>query len=99
MAQDSSPSGRLSRRQFLRTSAFGLGVIALAACTPVASSGGQAAQQSGSAASSSATTTIKFLTQGGGQTDFDRYNPLIDAFQGAAYRPAYRADLGAGRRD
>ena len=83
MAQDSSPSGRLSRRQFLRTSAFGLGVIALAACTPVASSGGQAAQQSGSAASSSATTTIKFLTQGGGQTDFDRYNPLIDAFQGA----------------
>ena len=69
------------RREFLRRSAIGLGSVALAACTPVGGPGGEA--QEGGAAPSAAATAIKFLTQGGAQVAFDRYEPLITSFQEA----------------
>jgi multiple sugar transport system substrate-binding protein len=72
-----SPSS-MSRRQFLQALAAGSGLVALAACAPVQpSAGGEAG------APASAATAITFLTQGGDQGAFDRYNPLIDSFQQA----------------
>ncbi len=71
----------LSRRQFLRHTAFGLGALSLAACAvpvaPSSSSGGE------TAAPAPASAAISFLTQGGNQGAFDRYEPLIVTFQEA----------------
>ena len=83
-----------SRRSFLRLSAIGLGATALAACAPVAApdggAGGEAAAEP---------TAVSFLTQGGGEVSFLRYEPLIEDFQAA--NPGITIDpiLGAGRRN
>ncbi|MEZ4863316.1 MAG: sugar ABC transporter substrate-binding protein [Caldilineaceae bacterium] len=70
--------GGLSRREFLRLTAVGAGALAIAACAPVA-------QQAtgGESGGASAPTTLSFLTQGGDEAAFARYNPLIDEFQSA----------------
>lgn len=70
----SDASRRISRRSFLKFSALSLGAASLAACTAVVPSaeGGDAAM---------APVEISFLTQGGGDTSFLRYEPLIESFQ------------------
>ena len=69
--------GGLSRRRFLQLSAASAGVLALAACAPVGP--GAAPAEGGEPAA--AATGIRFLTQGGNDTDFLRYEPLIENFQ------------------
>ena len=81
MSQSHDPRQGMSRRHFLRLSAASAGVLALAACAaPVAAPGGAPAEGGAPAA---AATTISFLTQGGNDNDFLRYEPLIENFQGA----------------
>ena len=72
------PTG-LSRRRFLQLSAASAGVLALAACAPVA----PGAAPAGGGEPAAAATGIRFLTQGGNDTDFLRYEPLIENFQAA----------------
>ena len=69
-----------SRRSFLRLSAFGIGATALAACMPVA---GPSGGDSGDGGSMAEPTAVSFLTQGGGEISFLRYEPLIEDFQAA----------------
>ncbi|MYJ77420.1 MAG: extracellular solute-binding protein, partial [Caldilineaceae bacterium SB0670_bin_27] len=70
----------VSRRSFLRLSALGVGATALAACMPVAApAGGEA----GGDAAMAEPATVSFLTQGGGEVAFLRYEPLIEDFQAA----------------
>lgn len=68
----------LSRRDFLRRSALGLGALTLAACAaPVtAPAGGEQAATGGEA---SAVTNIVFLAQGGADSEL-RYLPLQEMF-------------------
>ena len=73
-----STSPALSRRSFLRLSALGVGAAALAACAPVAAPGGSDAE-----AGAMEPTSVSFLTQGGGENAFLRYEPLIESFQAA----------------
>lgn len=70
----------MSRRDFLRTSSIGLGVLALAACSPVAPG---ATSTTGSGGGDAAPTELVFLTQGGNETSLARYEPLIASFQEA----------------
>ena len=70
-------SNSLSRRSFLRLSALGMGAGALAACMPVAAPGG------GDGGAMAEPTAVSFLTQGGGEISFLRYEPLIEDFQAA----------------
>lgn len=79
MSNSQLPSASMSRRQFLKISAAGAGMLALAACAPVAPSASEGAAN----APASAPAALKFLTQGGDQGAPDRYNPLIDSFQKA----------------
>lgn len=65
----------LSRREFLRRSAMGLGVLTLAACAPV----GTAPQAGADAAPSSEGSTVVFLAQGGADSEA-RYIPLQERF-------------------
>lgn len=82
MSQYESKRVLLSRRAFLRNTALGIGAVALAGCAvPTAPQAGSG--ETGSAAPSAAATTISFLTQGGNQAAFDRYEPLIPQFQEA----------------
>jgi multiple sugar transport system substrate-binding protein len=67
----------MSRREFLRLASMGVGVLAVAACAPVAQ------QLAGGGEAAAAPTTITFLTQGGDEAAFNRYNPLIEQFQNA----------------
>jgi multiple sugar transport system substrate-binding protein len=82
MDQHRSKHNLLSRRDFLRTTALGLGAMTLAACAvPTAPQTGGDTTVTGAAAP--AATSISFLTQGGNQVAFDRYEPLIAIFQDA----------------
>ncbi len=74
-----SNSNQLSRRAFLRSTAMGIGAVALAACAVPTT----APQAGGGEAAAPAATTLSFLTQGGNQVSFDRYEPLIANFQTA----------------
>ncbi len=83
---ESHPSKRtLSRRNFLRGVFFGASGVALAAC--VAPQAPQAAQTeaegSGAAPAAQEAVTLSFLTQGGNDIAFLRYEPLIENFQKA----------------
>lgn len=79
MSNSQFPPSAMSRRQFLKVAAAGAGMLAVAACAPVQQqAGGESAS-----APASGPTNITFLTQGGDQGAFDRYNPLIDSFQKA----------------
>jgi multiple sugar transport system substrate-binding protein len=79
MSQQQSKHPLLSRRAFLRNTALGVGAIALSACAmPAMPQAGEVSE-----APAPAATTISFLTQGGNQGDFDRYEPLIANFQEA----------------
>lgn len=71
---DSVPQGRLGRRAFLKFSALSVGVASLAACAAVVPTADDAG-------AGMAPVEISFLTQGGGETSFLRYEPLIEAFQ------------------
>lgn len=73
----------LNRRDFLRQATIGLGALAVAACQPVAVPPAGGEETAGGAAPSAAAVTLSFLTQGGTQVAFDRYEPLIDNFQEA----------------
>ena len=73
-------SNTVSRRGFLRLSALGVGASALAACMPVA---GPAGGDSGGEAGMAEPTAVSFLTQGGSEISFLRYEPLIEDFQAA----------------
>lgn len=73
-------SNTVSRRGFLRLSALGVGASALAACMPVA---GPAGGDSGGDAGMAEPTAVSFLTQGGSEISFLRYEPLIEDFQAA----------------
>ena len=64
----------VSRRTFLKLSAFSLGAASLAACTAVVPAAGDGGADM-------APTDISFLTQGGGDTSFLRYEPLIETFE------------------
>ncbi len=75
MTERTTPA--LSRRSFLRLSVLGMGATALAACAPVA------APAADGAADAAEPTTVSFLTQGGGETSFLRYEPLIENFHAA----------------
>lgn len=80
MSQHASKPVLLSRRAFLRNTALGIGAVALAACAvPTAPQAGS--DEGGSADPAPAAATISFLTQGGNQMAFDRYEPLIPKFQ------------------
>ncbi len=68
------PHPGVSRRAFLKLAAFSAGAASLAACTAVV----PAAEDSGAAM---APVDISFLTQGGGETSFLRYEPLIETFE------------------
>lgn len=74
MAKQKQINGTYSRRDFLRISSIGAGVVALAACTPVA-----APSDSGGGMSSEK-TSITYLSQGGDEAAINRYQPLIDQF-------------------
>jgi multiple sugar transport system substrate-binding protein len=65
----------LSRRTFLRTSAFAAGALAIAACAPV---GAPAGAPPGEAPAADV-TTISFLTQGGVDSE-NRYIPIQEMF-------------------
>jgi multiple sugar transport system substrate-binding protein len=65
----------LSRREFLRRSALGAGVLALAACAPVA----QGPAGAGGSAPSADSSTVVFLAQGGAESEA-RYIPLQEMF-------------------
>ena len=69
-----------SRRQFLRLSAFSVGAAALAACAAPAPPQADSATGDEAAATQEA-TSISFLTQGGGEVAFLRYEPLFENFQ------------------
>lgn len=74
---------RLSRRQFLRGSAAaGLGAF-ITACAPPVAVPAPSAGEAATLAPVTAPVTIRFLTQGGAQVAFDRYEPLIAKFQEA----------------
>jgi multiple sugar transport system substrate-binding protein len=79
------PSDRkLSRRDFLRHTVLGIGAVTLAACAaPAPPQAGGETEAGGEAAPAKAVVTLSFLTQGGNQTAFDRYEPLIANFQQA----------------
>lgn len=66
----------LSRRAFLRQSALGVGVLALAACAPVNTPSGETASD---AAPGAETSTVVFLTQGGAASE-ERYIPIQEMF-------------------
>jgi len=71
-----------SRRQFLRNSAaLSLGLMA-AACAPTPTAAPPAAEATEPKVVKEP-TTISFLTQGGAQVAFDRYEPLISQFEEA----------------
>ena len=71
-----------SRREFLRHAALGLGAVDLAGCAaPVAPQTGSGSGEAG--APDQAAVTLSFLTQGGDQIAFDRYEPLFENFQQA----------------
>jgi multiple sugar transport system substrate-binding protein len=72
----------LSRRDFLRTSALGLGAIALAGCAvPAAAPAGDSGTAAGGEAGPAGeVTTISFLTQGGADSE-KRYLPLQEMYQ------------------
>jgi multiple sugar transport system substrate-binding protein len=65
----------LSRRTFLRNSAFTVGALALAACAPV----GAPAPAPAGAEPAADVTTITFLTQGGADSE-KRYIPIQEMF-------------------
>jgi multiple sugar transport system substrate-binding protein len=65
----------LSRREFLRGSAVGIGVLALAACAPVAVS----PDASSESAPSTEGSTVVFLAQGGADSE-TRYLPIQEMF-------------------
>lgn len=65
----------LNRRQFLRRSALGLGVLTLAACTPAVVAPGE----SSDAAPSAEGSTVVFLAQGGADSEA-RYIPIQEMF-------------------
>lgn len=68
-----APFGRASRRSFLKLSGLAAGALTLAACAEMMpATGGEGADM--------APVEIGFLTQGGGETSFLRYEPLIAAF-------------------
>lgn len=76
-------SRRISRREFLRGSvAVGLGALA-AACAPPAAAPAPAAGEEAAPPPAPSAVTVRFLTQGGAQVAFDRYEPLIAKFQEA----------------
>ncbi len=64
----------VNRRAFLKLSAFSLGAASLAACTAVVPA-------TGDGEATMAPVDISFLTQGGGDTSFLRYEPLIETFE------------------
>lgn len=66
----------LSRRNFLRSSAFGLGVLALSACAPAAVSPGAGSE---AAAPGAQVSSVVFLTQGGTASE-ERYLPIQEMF-------------------
>ncbi len=74
-------SNKLSRRDFLRGAAVAGVGAALAACVPQA----PAANNAGSVdnASDMEASPVSFLAQGGSESAFNRYNPLIDSFHEA----------------
>ena len=76
-----SSTKKLSRRDFLRGATMASAGAALAACVPQVPSAGNAASSDGAA--SMEATTVSFLAQGGSESAFNRYNPLIDSFQEA----------------
>jgi multiple sugar transport system substrate-binding protein len=70
----------LSRREFLRRSALGLGAVALAGCAvPAAPSGGDQPAAEGEAAPAGDVTTITFLAQGGADSE-KRYLPIQEMY-------------------
>ncbi len=74
-------SRSLSRRGFVRLATMGAGAAALAACAPVAAPAGG---DDGGDAGMAEPTSVSFLTQGGGEISFLRYEPLIEDFQAAS---------------
>ncbi|HEY65791.1 MAG TPA: sugar ABC transporter substrate-binding protein [Caldilineae bacterium] len=75
-------SDGISRREFLRASAaVGLGLLAAACAPPGAPAPGAEAPAAPEKAEEA--VTLRFLTQGGSQSAFDRYEPLIAKFQEA----------------
>lgn len=81
----------MSRREFLRGASLAGTATLLAACVvqlpaPGTTGQPQAAPQSdeaSQAAPAQEVVTIRFLTQGGSETDFARYEPLMEQFQEA----------------
>ncbi len=72
----------ISRREFLRGSAVaGLGLLAAACAPPAAPAPGAEAPAAPEKAAEP--VTLRFLTQGGSQSAFDRYEPLFAKFQEA----------------
>ena len=69
----------LSRRAFLRSSAFGVGALALAACAVPAAAPGDTAASGGDAAPADEVTTISFLTQGDATSEL-RYLPIQEMY-------------------
>jgi len=76
---------RISRRDFLRGATMAGAGALLAACVQQAPPAGDtaASQAEEAAAPSAEATTVTFLTQGGSEAAFARYEPLIETFQEA----------------
>ena len=72
--RDSVRAGRTSRRTFLKLSAISTSVAVLAACEAMVPATGETGGDT-------APVEVSFLTQGGGETSFLRYEPLIETFQ------------------
>ncbi len=71
---DAVTTGKVSRRLFLKLSTLSTGAVALAACTTVMPT-------TNDAGNTMAPVEVSFLTQGGGETSFLRYEPLIESFE------------------
>lgn len=84
MSDSQLTNRRFSRRTFLRGALMSAGAAALAACAaPAPPQAGSEGSEAAAAAPAAEAVTVKFLTQGGNDVAFLRYEPLIASFQEA----------------
>ncbi|NPV06411.1 MAG: sugar ABC transporter substrate-binding protein [Anaerolineae bacterium] len=73
----------VSRRRLLKQAMVGGISVFVAACVPATPAPAPATAPPEEVAPTRAPATVRFLTQGGAQVAFDRYEPLIEMFQEA----------------
>ena len=79
----SAQATRVSRRRLLKQAMVGGMGAVVAACVPATPTPAPATAPPQEPPPTKAPATVRFLTQGGAQVAFDRYEPLIEIFQEA----------------